>query len=141
MYIPTVLDSEELIPSYANPGDAGADLKSSISTVIPAGQTLIVPTGVSVAIPKGHVGFITPRSGMAAKHGITVLNAPGTIDSGYRGELKIILHNTSNEDHFINEYDRIGQLVIVPFIHAHFTPVESLDDSVRGEGGFGSTGS
>lgn len=140
MYVNAIIEDENLAPFYANPGDAGADLKSSIDTVIPAGQTLIVPTGVSVALPKGHVGFITPRSGLAAKNGITVLNAPGTIDSGYRGELKIILHNTSENDHYINKYDRIGQLVIVPFVHAHFTPVDSLDDSERGAGGFGSTG-
>lgn len=140
MYIPSVVVNEEFLPAYANPGDAGADLKSSVDIVIYEGETEIVPTGVSVAIPKGHVGFITPRSGLAAKHGITVLNAPGTIDSGYRGELKVILHNTSGDDYRIDKGDRIGQLVIVPFIHAHFTPVESLDDSVRGEGGFGSTG-
>lgn len=141
MYIPSIITEEELSPSYANPGDAGADLKSSTEITLPAGQTLIVPTGVSIAIPKGHVGFITPRSGLAAKHGITILNAPGTIDSGYRGELKVIMHNTSDTDYTINKYDRIAQLVIVPFVHAHFTPVESLDDTQRGLGGFGSTGS
>ena len=140
MYIPSLITEEELAPSYANPGDAGADLKSSISTTVYEGETLVVPTGVSVSIPKGYVGFITPRSGLAAKYGITVLNAPGTIDSGYRGELKVIMHNTSNDDYIINKYDRIAQLVIVPFIHAHFTPVESLDDTERGLGGFGSTG-
>lgn len=140
MYIPAVAENEDFLPAYANPGDAGADLKSSVTTTVYAGQRLTVPTGVSVAIPKGHVGFITPRSGLAARYGITVLNTPGTIDSGYRGELKVILYNTTDTDYWIEEGDRIGQLVIVPFVHAHFTPVESLDDSVRGEGGFGSTG-
>lgn len=141
MYIPSIISKEELSPSYANPGDAGADLKSSDYNTLFAGETLVVPTGVSVAIPKGYVGFITPRSGLAAKHGITILNAPGTIDSGYRGELKVIMHNTSDTDYTINKYDRIAQLVIVPFVHAHFTPVESLEDTQRGLGGFGSTGS
>lgn len=140
IYIPSILEEEALSPSYANPGDAGADLKASEDKTVLSGQTEIIPTGVSVAIPKGYVGFITPRSGLAAKHGITVLNAPGTIDSGYRGELKVILHNTSAEPFEIKKYERIGQLVIVPFVHAHFTPVESLDDSERGQGGFGSTG-
>lgn len=140
MYIPSVMTDDKLSPTYANPGDAGADLRSSIDKTVLSGQTDIIPTGVSVAIPKGYVGFITPRSGLAAKHGITVLNAPGTIDSGYRGELKVIIHNTSDEPFEIKKYDRIGQLVLVPFIHAHFTPVDSLDDSERGQGGFGSTG-
>lgn len=141
MYVPSLITEEELTPSYANPGDAGADLKSSVHTTVPAGETVIVPTGVSIALPKNYVGFITPRSGLAAKHGITVLNAPGTIDSGYRGELKVILHNTSDTNYHIERGDRIGQLVVVPFVHVHFLAVESLEDTERGLGGFGSTGS
>jgi dUTP pyrophosphatase len=140
VFVSVVLEEEELSPSYANLGDAGADLKSSEDRVVLPRSTELIPTGVSVAIPKGYVGFITPRSGLAAKHGITILNAPGTIDSGYRGELKVIIHNTGDTPFEINKYDRIGQLVLVPFVHAHFTPVDSLDTTARGEGGFGSTG-
>jgi dUTP pyrophosphatase len=133
-------EEPELTPKYANPGDAGADLVASESKYIFAGTTSIVSTGVSVAIPDGYVGFITPRSGLAAKYGITVLNTPGTIDSGYRGELKVIMHNSSTSDYAVTKYDRIAQLVILPVEKAVFDLVDSLDDSVRGEGGFGSTG-
>ena len=127
-------------PVYAKPGDAGADLRCTIDAVIPAGERKLLPTGVSIALPDGYVGLVHPRSGLAAKHGITVLNAPGTVDAGYRGEVMVTLLNTGSEDFVITRGDRIAQLVIQQFEKAHFISVESLPGSDRGESGFGSTG-
>jgi dUTP pyrophosphatase len=128
-------------PGYAHPGDAGADLLAGESLTLAAGARALVPTGVSIALPDGYAAFVVPRSGLAAKHGITVLNAPGTVDAGYRGEIKVTLLNTdSADDYAIEKGDRIAQLVIVPVVRARFVEVDTLPESLRGEGGFGSTG-
>jgi dUTP pyrophosphatase len=127
-------------PVYAKPGDAGADLRSTQAVTIPAGQRLLVPTGVSIALPAGYVGLVHPRSGLAAKHGITVLNTPGTIDAGYRGEIMVILYNSSDSDFDISVGDRIAQLLIQTVETAKFVAVEKLPESERGETGFGSSG-
>jgi len=136
----TVADSE-FLPTYAHPGDAGADLRSSESGVIPPGERRMFKTGVSIALPEGYVALVHPRSGLAAKHGITVLNAPGTVDAGYRGEIAVTLLNTDLENEFeVKRGDRIAQLVIQQFEQARFVVVETLPDSHRGTDGFGSTG-
>lgn len=128
-------------PAYAQPGDAGADLRSRISLTLAPGERALVPTGVAVALPEGYVGLVHPRSGLAAKHGITIVNAPGTVDSGYRGELMVSLLNTDRENSFeITRGDRIAQLVIQRFETAAFTLVDELDETTRGSSGFGSTG-
>ena len=132
---------EEFLPSYAHPGDAGADLRSSEEGVIPPGGRRTFKTGVSIALPEGYVALVHPRSGLAAKHGITVLNAPGTVDAGYRGEIAVTLHNTDLVTEFeVKRGDRIAQLVIQQFEVANFVVVDHLPDSHRGAGGFGSTG-
>jgi dUTP pyrophosphatase len=129
------------VPAYAHPGDAGADLVAAEAVLLEPGQRAMVGTGVRIALPEGYVAFVVPRSGLAAKHGITVVNAPGTVDAGYRGEIKVILLNTdTTHAHQIAVGDRIAQLIVMPVPRARFIPVESLPDSVRGEGGFGSTG-
>jgi dUTP pyrophosphatase len=129
------------LPAYAHPGDAGADLRASESLTLPPGDRATIGTGVSVAIPLGHVGFVVPRSGLAARHGITIVNSPGTVDAGYRGELRVTLLNTDRHAPFTVEAgDRIAQLVIVPIVSATFVPVDRHDETARGAGGFGSTG-
>lgn len=130
-----------VLPTYAQPGDAGADLIATESVSLAPGQRAIVGTGVRLELPDGTVGFVMPRSGLAAKHGITLVNAPGTIDSGYRGEIKVILLNTdSSETYSIAAGDRIAQLVVMQLAPVHFIQTEQLSASQRGEGGFGSTG-
>lgn len=136
----TRLDKSQPLPTYAREGDAGLDLVAAHEINIPAGQTRAVSTGLAVALPAGHVGLIHPRSGLAAKHGITVLNAPGTIDSGYRGEIKVLLWNTSTLDFRVRAGDRIAQMVVQEFVTVELFDVESLDESERGGNGFGSTG-
>lgn len=129
------------IPSYAHPGDAGADLESAESLVLAPGERAMVSTGVSIALPSGTVAFVVPRSGLAAKHGITIVNAPGTIDAGYRGELKVLLLNTDTEHSFVIERgDRIAQLIVMNFVQARFFSADTLPGSDRGAGGFGSSG-
>ena len=129
------------VPTYAHPGDAGADLVAAEAVRLEPGRRAMVGTGVRIALPEGYVAFVVPRSGLAAKHGITVVNAPGTVDAGYRGEIKVTLLNTDAETAYdIVVGDRIAQLIVMPVPRARFIPVESLPDSVRGEGGFGSTG-
>lgn len=129
-----------ILPTYAHPGDAGADLYSNEDAFI-TNEPAAISTGVAVAIPEGYVGFVTPRSGLAAKSGVTVSNAPGTIDSGYRGELKVILHTIKpGASHTVSPGDRIAQLVILPIETAEMVEVGDLDETVRGAGGFGSTG-
>lgn len=136
-----VLITAEVVPSYAHPGDAGADLRSTETLVLEAGHRATVGTGVSIALPDGYVAFVVPRSGLAMKHGITVVNSPGTVDAGYRGEIRVTLLNTdSSEPYRIESGDRIAQLVIMPVTRAVFVPVTTLPGSHRGEGGFGSTG-
>lgn len=139
--IPLVAPVASLTPVYAQPGDAGADLQSTEALVIPPGGRALVGTGVSFALPEGYVAFVVPRSGLAVKHGVTVLNAPGTIDAGYRGEIKVPLLNTDQSSAFhIEPGDRIAQLIIMPVSRAVFTPATELPLSSRGDGGFGSTG-
>ncbi len=129
------------VPAYAHPGDAGADLVSAESLRLEPGQRALVSTGVRIALPDGHVGFVVPRSGLATKHGITIVNAPGTVDAGYRGEIKVTLLNTDADAAYdIGVGDRIAQFIVMPVSRARFIPVESLPESDRGEGGFGSTG-
>ncbi len=130
------------IPTYAYPGDAGADLCSVEAITLLPGERALVPTGVSVAIPRGYAGLILPRSGLALRHGIALVNAPGLIDGGYRGELKVLLLNTDRRESFkVTPGMRIAQLVLVPYARAHFTLVNDLPPSHRSEGGFGSSGS
>jgi dUTP pyrophosphatase len=129
------------VPAYAHPGDAGADLVSTEALRLEPGQRALVGTGVRIALPEGYVAFVVPRSGLATKHGITIVNSPGTVDAGYRGELKVTLLNTdADEAYDIAVGDRIAQLIVMPVSRATFIPVDELPDSVRGAGGFGSTG-
>ena len=129
------------LPAYAHPGDAGADLVSAQSLRLEPGTRALVGTGVRIAVPEGFAAFVVPRSGLATKHGITIVNSPGTVDAGYRGELKVTLLNTdAHEPYDIAVGDRIAQLIIMPVVRARFVPVDALESSARGEGGFGSTG-
>lgn len=130
----------ELMPTIGNPGDAGYDLRSAINAELAPGERLLVPTGVKIALPNGYVGLVHPRSGLAVKSGITVLNAPGTIDSGYRGEIMIPLINHSDESFVISRLDRIAQIIFQKFEEVKFVPVAELPGSLRGTQGFGSTG-
>ena len=134
------LDRELPLPGYAKPGDAGLDLRASGAVTLEPGERQLVPTGVAVAIPEGHAGLVLPRSGLAMQKGVTVLNAPGLIDSGYRGELKVLLINHGAGAVGIERGERIAQLVIQPVARARLVEVERLPDSARGERGFGSTG-
>jgi dUTP pyrophosphatase len=135
------LDAELPLPRYAHPGDAGLDLFARETVTLGAGERALVPTGVAVAIPVGHVGLVHPRSGLAARHGVTVVNAPGTIDAGYRGEIKVILVNTDRRATVTLERgDRIAQLVVQRVETVEVVPVTSLPPAARGSGGFGSTG-
>ncbi len=136
-----VLLSSPVVPVYAHPGDAGADLMAAEAFVLAPGARATVPTGVSIALPDGYVAFVVPRSGLAAKHGITIVNSPGTVDAGYRGEIRVTVLNTDAEQPFSIEVgDRIAQLIIMPVARARFVPVTTLPGSHRGESGFGSTG-
>lgn len=137
----TRLDPSVPLPSYAKPGDAGADLTTRIDFTLKPGERLLVPTGISIALPKGYVALVHPRSGLAIKNGISLVNTPGTVDAAYRGELACILinHDLTNEVTF-KKGDRIAQLVIQKVEEADFVEVDSLPGSDRGSGGFGSTG-
>ena len=129
------------VPSYAHPGDAGADLTTRVALTLAPGERATVPTGVRIALPDGYVALVHPRSGLAAKHGVTVVNAPGTVDAGYRGDISVTLLNTdASEPVTLAVGDRIAQLVIQQVERAHFVQVDSLPGSHRGDGGFGSTG-
>jgi dUTP pyrophosphatase len=132
------------LPAYETAGAAGMDLRAAVAEAEPIvlrpGARAAVPTGLAFALPQGFEGQVRPRSGLAARYGVTQVNTPGTIDSDYRGEVKVILINLGQEDFTIRRGDRIAQLVIAPVTQAQWTEVESLDDTVRGEGGFGSTG-
>lgn len=135
------LDPDLDPPTYAQPGDAGADLRSAEEFVLAPGERRVVGTGVAIALPEGFAAFVHPRSGLAARFGIGIVNAPGTIDSGYRGEIKVCLinHDTSRPVRFFRG-DRIAQLVIQQVSRAAFVPVTELPSSIRGSGGYGSTG-
>ena len=136
------LDPDLPLPTYARPGDAGLDLRAAEGVELsPAGGRALVSTGVAVAIPDGYAGFVQPRSGLASAHGVTCLNTPGLIDSGYRGELKVLLVNTDPAEPFrVTRGDRIAQLVIQPVVTAALTEVGELPSAARGDRGFGSTG-
>nr|WP_255622143.1 dUTP diphosphatase [Tessaracoccus sp. OS52] len=130
-----------MMPAYARPGDAGADLRSTTDVVLGPGERVLVGTGVRLALPEGTVGLVTPRSGLAARQGLGIVNSPGVIDSGYRGEVMVCLVNHDpREPITLRAGDRIAQLVVVPFVSASFSPVASLDETERGAGGYGSTG-
>ena len=135
------LDAGLELPAYAHPGDAGADLRCTEDFVLAPGQRRLVGTGVAIALPEGFAAFVHPRSGLAARHGVTLVNAPGTVDAGYRGEIKVCLLNTDLEQpvHFTRG-DRVAQLIIQPVSAATFIPVSELPASSRGSGGHGSTG-
>ena len=136
-----LLDPELPAPAYAKPGDAGADLRSRIDFELEPGERALVPTGVAIALPEGYVGLVHPRSGLATKNGITIVNAPGTVDSGYRGELMVTLLNTDKTKSFhVQRGDRIAQLIIQKYERATFTIVDELDQTERGSSGFGSSG-
>lgn len=136
-----LLDPEMPLPTYANPGDAGFDLRARIDCEIAPGERKVVPTGLGIAIPEGFVGLVHPRSGLAVKHGISMVNTPGTIDAGYRGEIQVILINHDLKESFkISRLDRIAQLVVQRVEHVEFDVVSELPESVRGSGGFGSSG-
>lgn len=130
-----------MLPHYAHPGDAGADLVAAEAVRLEPGERALVPTGVRIALPDGYAAFVVPRSGLAAKHGITIVNSPGTVDAGYRGEIKVSLLNTDSSSAYdVAVGDRIAQLILMPVTRANFIPVDELPDSARGAGGFGSTG-
>jgi dUTP pyrophosphatase len=139
--VPTVLAVPEARPTYAHPGDAGADLTTRVDVVVGPGERVSVPTGVSLALPEGYAAFVVPRSGLAAKRGLTTLNAPGTVDAGYRGEIRVTLHNTDlREAVELRAGDRVAQLVVQRVERVEFVPVPHLPASARGTGGHGSTG-
>ena len=137
----TRLDPSIPLPSYAKGGDAGADIVSRIDITLQPGERALVPTGISIALPDGYVALVHPRSGLAIKHGVTMVNAPGTVDAGYRGELQcIMINHDPKEPITFHKGDRIAQLVIQKVERAQFIEVENLPGSGRGNGGFGSTG-
>jgi dUTP pyrophosphatase len=136
-----VLIQADDVPGYSHPGDAGADLISTEALTLAPGERRLVGTGVSIALPDGFAAFVVPRSGLAAKHGITIVNSPGTVDAGYRGEIKVALLNTDSAVPYdVGVGDRIAQLIVMPVARAVFIPVDTLPGSDRGAGGFGSTG-
>lgn len=135
------LDPDLPPPSYAHPGDAGADLCARTGLTLAPGERALVPTGVAIALPPGYAAFVMPRSGLALRHGIGLVNAPGTIDAAYRGEIAVTLINHDPAEAFeVRRGDRIAQLVVLPVARARFHPVDRLPGSHRGDGGFGSTG-
>lgn len=135
------LDPGMSVPEYAYAGDAGSDLRSAADRRIACGERDVIPTGLAVAIPEGYAGLVLPRSGLAAKHGVGVVNGPGLIDSHYRGEIKVILINHDKyKDFVIRRGDRIAQLVIIPVADVRFVEKDDLDDTERGANGFGSSG-
>lgn len=139
--LPVLIVAEDaFLPTYAHAGDAGADLRSAAHGIVKAGGRMTFPTGVSVAIPAGFVGLVHSRSGLAAKNGISVLNSPGTVDAGYRGEIAVTLQNSSDQDFEVSIGDRIAQIVFQAVEHAEFIRVDRLPETHRGSGGFGSTG-
>jgi dUTP pyrophosphatase len=135
------LDPELPLPAYALPGDAGADLRTAVDVELGPGERAVVPTGIAVAMPEGYAAFVHPRSGLAARYGVSLVNTPGTIDSGYRGEIKIIIVNLDRNDPVsFSRGDRVAQLVFQRVERARFTEVDELPGSERGDGGHGSTG-
>src|SRR5919112_2991617 len=137
----TRLDADLPLPSYAHPGDAGADLLTAVDLRLEPGERALVPTGIAIALPEGYVALVHPRSGLAARHGLSIVNTPGTIDAGYRGEIKVLLVNHDlTEPVELRRGDRVAQLVFQRVEQAVLTEVDALPESVRGIGGYGSTG-
>jgi len=135
------LDPDVPVPSYAHPGDAGVDLITTVDAEVPPGERVLLPTGIAIALPEGYAAFVHPRSGLAVKYGVSLVNAPGTVDAGYRGEIRVSLVNLDpRETVVLRRGDRIAQLVVQRVEHAVFHEVETLPGSDRGEGGFGSSG-
>jgi dUTP pyrophosphatase len=135
------LDDSVPLPSYAHQGDAGADLATTVDVTLEPGERALVPTGLSLALPEGYVALVHPRSGLAARFGVSIVNAPGTIDAGYRGEVKVLLVNLDPaEPVVLSRGDRVAQLVVQRVERASFVEVEALPGSTRGDGGYGSTG-
>jgi len=136
-----LLDPGLPLPAYAHPGDAGADLVTAVDVTLEPGERALVPTGIAMALPEGYVALVHPRSGLAARHGLSIVNTPGTIDAGYRGEIKVLLVNHDPRDPItLKRGDRIAQLVVQRFERAAFLAVDHLPESARGSGGYGSTG-
>jgi len=131
---------DAVLPAYAHPSDAGMDVRSVADLVISAGGRALVPTGLVAIIPPMHEIQVRPRSGLALKHGVTVLNTPGTIDSGYRGEIGVILANFGDKDFSVSKGDKIAQLVFAPVVQPEIEETDTIDETDRGAGGFGSTG-
>ena len=141
MRVPVVVGGSEHLPRYARPGDAGADLRCTSDVILEPGQRVVVGTGVRVALPEGTVGLVTPRSGLAARRGLGIVNSPGVVDSKYRGEILVCLINHDTEEPIrLDAGDRVAQLVVMPFVAAQFEAVEALDETERGSDGYGSTG-
>ena len=135
------LDPDLPLPSYAHPGDAGLDLYARVAVSLAPGERAVVPTGVAIALPDGYAAFVHPRSGLAARYGVSLVNAPGTVDAGYRGEIKVsVINLDAREPVSFRRGDRIAQLVVQPVVRARFHEVAQLPGSARGAGGFGSTG-
>jgi dUTP pyrophosphatase len=135
------LDADLPLPAYAHPGDAGADLLTTVDVTLAPGERALVPTGIALALPEGYVALVHPRSGLAARHGLSIVNSPGTIDAGYRGEIKILLINHDPREPIeLRRGDRVAQLVVQRYEQAVFTEVAELPASSRGDGGYGSTG-
>lgn len=135
------LDADLPLPGYEHPGDAGMDLRSRIDVVLEPGQRSLVPTGIAVALPEGYAAFVLPRSGLAVRHGLALVNSPGTIDAGYRGEIQVCLVNLDPAAPVaLSRGDRVAQLVVQPIARCTLHEVERLPGSHRGDGGFGSTG-
>ncbi|MBC7253039.1 MAG: dUTP diphosphatase [Actinobacteria bacterium] len=128
------------LPSYAHPGDAGLDIRSAEEVILQPGERRLIGTGLAMALPEGYAAFLQPRSGLAARHGISIVNTPGLIDCHYRGEVKVVLVNLGQEPFQVKKGDRIAQMVIQRVERAEVLEVEELEDTARGEGGFGSTG-
>jgi dUTP pyrophosphatase len=137
----TRLDPEVPLPGYEHPGDAGADLVTTVDATLAPGERTLLPTGVAIALPPGYAAFVHPRSGLAVRFGVSLVNAPGTVDAGYRGEIKVSVINLDPTNAVVfHRGDRIAQLVIQPVVRARFHEVDRLPGSARGDGGFGSTG-
>jgi dUTP pyrophosphatase len=135
------LDPDLPLPAYAHPGDAGADLLTTVDLTLAPGERALVPTGIALALPEGYVALVHPRSGLAARHGLSIVNTPGTIDAGYRGEIKVLLINHDPREAIeLRRGDRVAQLVVQRYEQARFTEVAELPASSRGAGGYGSTG-
>jgi dUTP pyrophosphatase len=135
------LDPEVPLPSYAKPGDAGCDLVTTVDVELAPGERALVPTGLAIALPEGYAGFVLPRSGLATRHGLGLVNAPGTVDAGYRGEIKLALVNHDlRETLHLKRLDRVAQLVVQRVAHVSWCEVDELSETERGDGGHGSTG-